>query len=74
MTEIGVALRVLNLGLGVLNLRLLTSLAMLLTAGLFAWVMWEPDYIRLAAAIAFGLIVFLPARSLERSPEPPKED
>ncbi len=49
----------------ILNARLMMLLAMLLAAGLFAWTMADPHWIRFAGACAFALLVFLPAYTLE---------
>ncbi len=50
----------------VLNARLFTLLGMALSAALFGWVMWQPDWIRFAGACAFAALVFLPIHRLEQ--------
>lgn len=49
----------------ILNARLMMLLAMLLAAGMFAWTLADPHWIRFAGACAFALMVFLPAYALE---------
>ncbi len=51
----------------VLNARLFTLLGMALSASLFGWVMWQPDWIRFAGACAFAVIVYLPVQRLEHN-------
>ncbi len=58
--EIEFLIRFISSGLKVLSLRVAMLFALLLTFSLFAWVMYSPDYWRLAGAIAFALLVFLP--------------
>ena len=47
--------------LGAVGQRILTLLALLSTAGMFFWAVFEPTAWRLAAAIAFAVVVFLPS-------------
>ena len=49
----------------VLNARLFTLLGMALSACLFGWVLWQPDWIRLAGAVAFAVLVYLPVQRME---------
>ena len=46
--------------------RVLTFVAMFVASGLFAWAMYEPDYIRLATACAFAVLVFFRVAALEK--------
>ena len=52
-------------GFKILNVRLLLIITLLLTFSLFAWAMWKGDYMSLAIAATFGVIVFLPIKALE---------
>ena len=56
---------ILALALDVITPRLITMTALFLFAGLAAWAMWQPDYLRLAALGIFGLCAFLPVVKLE---------
>ncbi len=49
----------------VLNARLFTLLGMLLCAGAFGYVLWQPDWIRFAGACAFAALVYLPIVRIE---------
>jgi hypothetical protein len=44
----------LHIALRVVNQRVLTLIALLLNAGMFAWAMWAGDYPRLAIAATFA--------------------
>jgi hypothetical protein len=46
---------ILNIGLRVLSVRLLTLVGLLLNAGMFGWAMWAGGYDRLAIAGAFAI-------------------
>jgi len=48
-----------------LNARMFTLLGMLLSACLFGWVLWQPDWIRFAGAVAFAILVFMPLQRME---------
>lgn len=65
--------KVLNLALCALADRVLTWVTMIITAGLFAWVLLDPDYIRLAAAILFSLLVFWRVTWIEKAKQPTGE-
>ena len=58
--EVEFLLRFISGGLKVLSVRVALFIALILTFSLFAWVMYAPDYWRLAGAVAFALLVFLP--------------
>ena len=47
--------RIVNIGLRVLNQRFLTLVALLLDATLFGWAMLEPKWERIAAAALFSV-------------------
>lgn len=49
----------------ILNARLFTLLGLLLCAGAFGYVLWNPDPTRLLAACAFAIIVYLPLMKME---------
>jgi hypothetical protein len=53
--------------LSVLNHRLLTLLALLMTFGLFCWSMYQGTWIHFAIAGAFGVAIFLPILLGEKS-------
>ncbi len=48
-----------------LNARMFTLLGMLLCAGLFAWTMLDPHWIRFAGACAFAVLVYIPVQRME---------
>ena len=56
---------ILALALDVITPRLITMTALFLFAGLAAWAMWQPDYLRLVTLAIFGLCAFLPIVRLE---------
>ena len=56
---------VVALALDVVTPRVLTLAAMASMLGLAAWVMWQPDYYRLAVLALWGVLVFLPVVKLE---------
>lgn len=58
--EIQALVQFAHVGIRVVNERLLTLLGMIICAALFAVVMWQPDWVRLAAAGAFAVLVYLP--------------
>lgn len=49
----------------ILNARLFTLVGLLFCAVGFGWVMWMPDWVRLAGACAFALLVFWPLQRME---------
>lgn len=49
----------------ILNARLFTLAGLVMSFCLFGWVMWEPDWIRFAGAVAFSLGVFWPLQRME---------
>lgn len=51
----------------ILNARVFTFLTMMLCAGAFAWVLYDPNWIRFGAACAFAVLVFWPAYRLENA-------
>lgn len=61
--------QVVELGLNLLNQRLLTLLALLMSFSLFVWAVYDPKVERIAAATIFALIVFLPFWRIERKKE-----
>lgn len=46
---------ILQIGLRLLSIRLLTLVSLLLNAGMFGWAMWAGDYPRLAIAGVFAV-------------------
>lgn len=59
-----------DVGLTVLNHRILTILALLMAFGLFSWAMYAGDWVHLTIAGAFGVIIFLPILWADKRPEP----
>lgn len=51
---------VLRHSLSALAVRGLRYMALIATVGLFSWVMWEPEVLRVVAASIFACTVFLP--------------
>lgn len=47
--------------------RVLTIMGMVICAVLFGWVLYAPDWIRVAAACGFAVLVYWPIVRLERS-------
>lgn len=54
-----------GLALDVVTPRVMTLTAMALMMGLACWVMYAPDYYRLAVLALWGIFVFLPVVRLE---------
>lgn len=54
--QMDLLMQAVNIGLAVLRGRVLILVGMLLTFGLFAWAVWQPDPLRIAAATIFGLL------------------
>ncbi len=54
-----------QIALTTLNARLLTGMALLSATALFAWVLYQPDYLRLAGACAYALLVLWPLQRLD---------
>ena len=59
-----------QVGLTVLTARALTWAAMLITALLFAYTLYEPNALRLATSTIFGLLVFWRVTWSEKSQQP----
>lgn len=57
---------IIRVALRVLNERMLTMLALIMTFGLSAWEMWRPDFQRAGMAAFFAVAVFLPCVIHER--------
>lgn len=57
--------------LTILNARLLTATALVSATALFGYALWQPDYLRLAGACAYAMLVLWPAQRLDmkRIPE-----
>lgn len=66
-------LKSVSMWMTILSTRMMLILTLLLTFGLFAWAMYLADYMHLATAAAFGLLVFLPIRALD-APKKEKEN
>lgn len=65
MGDVEILLKIITTGMRVLSTRLILILTLLLTFVLFVWVLYQPDYFRLAAATIFALLVFIPVRALD---------
>ena len=53
--------------------RVALLLALVTSAGAFAWCLYAPDYIRRAAATLYTCLVYVPLVKPIREAEPPKE-
>ena len=60
MTMISELANAVSVGLAVINRRVLTILALVMTFGLFCWAMAAATWLQFAIASAFGVAVFLP--------------
>lgn len=49
-----------------LAIRIIRWITLLMAFGLFAAVMWRPDWVRFAAAVGFTCLVFLPVLLTKR--------
>jgi hypothetical protein len=49
-----------QVGMRILAARLIVLLSLLMTFGLFAWAMALATWVHLGAAVAFGVLIFLP--------------
>ncbi|HKS76674.1 MAG TPA: hypothetical protein VJQ82_25895 [Terriglobales bacterium] len=58
-----------NLSLRVLSRHTLCFVALFMTFGVFCWALWLGTWIALAAAGAFGSVIFLPILSRSIRPE-----
>lgn len=65
--------QVLNLALNLLSQRMFTFMALLLTAGAFAWTLALPDTLRIVSASIFGVLCLLYQRK-DAEKEKPSED
>ncbi len=64
--EVIIVARVAKAMLAVINARMFTLLGMILSACAFGYVLWQPDWIRFAAACAFAALVYLPIIRIEQ--------
>ena len=55
----------LALALDIITPRVMTMTAMVFMLGIAAWVLYAPDYYRLAVLMVWGIFVFLPIVKLE---------
>lgn len=62
------------LAIDVLTPRVLTVTAMVFMLGLAGWVMYAPDYYRLAVLALWGVLVFLPVVRLETKQQGEKHE
>ena len=67
--DIEFLLKTVQMWMRVMSTRAMLILTLLLTFALFAWAMYKADYMSLAIAAAFGVIVFLPVRALDATKE-----
>lgn len=65
--------KLVNASLRVLTDQLLTTVALLICGVLFGWVLYAPDWIRLAGASAFAILVYLPLVRAEARKQQPQE-
>ena len=75
-SEIQALVQFAQLGLRIVSERMLTIMGMAICAGLFAWVLYAPDLTRLAGAVLFAVIVYLPLVRMEQAKkqQPPQGD
>lgn len=71
--EILAVIRFAQVLLRVVSERLLLILGMVICAVLFGWVMLAPDWIRVAGACAFAILVYLPIVRQDRAQQQRKE-
>lgn len=64
--EIQAVVQFCQIGMKILTGRLLSTMGMLICGGLFAWVLYAPDLIRLGGACAFALLVYWPSVRYEQ--------
>ncbi len=62
-----ISLLYVSMGLKVLSARLMMLLTLLLTFVLFCWAMWNPNYLSIACATIFAVLVYLPTVRLDKS-------
>jgi hypothetical protein len=66
--------RAVDMALNVLQRRILTLVALLMTFGLFCWSMALGTWLHLAISGAFGVVIFLPILIKDRPPEARHEE
>lgn len=71
--QLRLVMTMIKVSLGVLNHRFMAVLSLAISAGLFAWVMWAPDYTRLGGAIAYAVLINWPLFSGEQKQVEPGE-
>jgi hypothetical protein len=71
-TNYGTVTAVLTMALQTLSTRIVILLAMAMVFGLFSWAMWMHEWISVATASAFALLVFLPVFLRSQPACPPK--
>ena len=59
-SNVGTVTAVLAMALQALTAKVVVILAMLMSGGLFAWAMGKGDWVALATASSFAILVFLP--------------
>lgn len=62
-------LKVVNLALGIISDRLITILGLLSSGGLASWVMWGPEWERVATLAIYVIFVYLVVPTKERKNE-----
>ena len=68
--DLKVIVKFAQVAMSVLTARALTWATMLITALLFAYTLYEPNVLRLAASTIFGLLVFWRVTWVEKSQQP----
>lgn len=58
--------RFLRLAFDALAVRVIRWVTLVMAFGLFAAVMWRPDWVRFASAVGFTCLVFLPVLIIKR--------
>lgn len=62
-------LKILRMALAAFSRRILAFLSLVMTFALSWYVMWQPDWIRFAAAVFFGSVICFPVMMREHNPE-----
>lgn len=71
-TNLSTVTAVISMALQTLSTRIVILLSMAMTFGLFCWAMWMHEWIALATATSFALLVFLPVFLRSQPACPPK--
>lgn len=67
-SDLGMAIKMVDMGMSVLRVRLITFCCLLLTFGLFAWCAYEPELYRIVSASLFALFSLQLIRMSDKEP------